>query len=79
MCLMSSTEDRISALSKKFLDADREPDFDRSFSDADISSMDAVAFAKAVASEFNLEIPAEDFAELSNLRELASYLDSKAG
>lgn len=76
---MSSTEDRISALSRKFLDADRDPDLDLSFSEADISSMDAVAFAKAVAAEFNLEIPAEDFAELSNLRELASYLDSKAG
>ena len=75
---MSSTEERIAALSKKFLDADREPDFDLSFSEADVSSMDAVAFAKAVASEFNLEIPPEDFADLSSLRELASYVDSKA-
>lgn len=76
---MSTTDDRISALSKKFLDADREPDFDLAFSEAEISSMDAVAFAKAVAAEFNLEIPPEDFAELSNLRELATYLDAKAG
>lgn len=75
---MSSTEQRVASLSKKFLDSDRDPDFDLDFSEADVSSMDAVAFAKAVASEFSLEIPAEDFAEFKNLRELVSYVDAKA-
>lgn len=74
---MSSTEDRITVLSRKLLVPDRDPDFDKDFSESDISSIVVVEFAKAVASEFNMDIPAEDFAGFKNLRELASYIDSK--
>lgn len=59
---MSNTHDRVSSLARKFLDPQREPNFDASFGDSSISSMDAMAFAKAVGSEFNVEISAEDFA-----------------
>ncbi len=74
---MSSTEERITALSRKLLVPDRDPDFDKDFSESDISSIVVVEFAKAVASEFGLEIPAEEFAGFKNLRELVSYIDSK--
>ncbi len=76
---MSSTEQRITVLSKKLLAEDRDPDFDKQFSESDLPSIVVVEFAKAVASEFGLEIPAEDFAELKNLRELVSYIDAKLG
>ena len=57
---------------------DREPDFDRDFGEANVSSMDAIAFAKALAQEFEVEIPAEDFADFKNLGHICSYLDAKA-
>lgn len=75
--IMSSTEERITVLSKKLLDEDREPDFDKDFSEADLPSIVVVEFAKAVAREFSLEIPPTDFAELKNLRELVTYIDSR--
>lgn len=75
---MATTEERVGSLAKQYLDMDRDPDFDRDFSDADVSSMDAVAFAKSLASEFGTEIPAEDFAGFKNLRDLVAYLDANA-
>lgn len=75
---MSNTHDRVASLAKKFLDPVREPNFDASFSESSISSMDAMAFAKAVASEFNCEVPADEFANFNNLRDLVSYLDANA-
>lgn len=74
---MSSTEQRISVLGKKLLTEDRDLDFDKEFSESDLPSIVVVEFAKSVAAEFNLEIPAEDFAGFKNLRELVSYIDSK--
>ncbi len=75
---MSNTHDRVATLARKFLDPVREPNFDASFSESSISSMDAMAFAKAVGSEFNREIPADDFANFNSLRDLVSYLDANA-
>lgn len=75
---MSDTQNRVTALARKFLDPVREPNFDASFSESSISSMDAMAFAKAVGSEFNFEIPAADFANFNCLRDIVSYLDANA-
>lgn len=75
---MSNTHDRVASLARRFLDPVREPNFDASFSESAISSMDAMAFAKAVGSEFNCEIPADDFANFNSLRDLVSYLDANA-
>lgn len=75
---MSNTHDRVASLARKFLDPVREPNFDASFSESAISSMDAMAFAKAVGSEFNCDIPADDFANFNSLRDLVSYLDANA-
>lgn len=76
---MTQTEERAAKLARRFLDTDREPDFERDFGDANISSRDAIAFAKALAQEFEIEIPAEDFVDFRNLRHICNYLDAKAG
>ena len=57
---MSSTEDRLRKIINENLDLDHEPDFDRAFSEARVSSLDAVAFFKLVNQEFDLKMAAED-------------------
>ena len=76
---MTQTEERAAKLARRFLDMERDPDFERDFGEANVSSMDAIAFAKALAQEFEVEIPAEDFADFKNLRHICNYLDAKAG
>ncbi|MDE0105955.1 MAG: acyl carrier protein [Bryobacterales bacterium] len=76
---MASTEDRIRQLIRDNLDITDHLDFDASFGDHDISSVDAVAFAKLVGKTFGRQIPPADFAQFQNLRDLADYLDSNAG
>lgn len=49
------------------------------FADAGVNSMAAVAFLRVVMSEFNVEIPAEELAQLSNLQGLVDYLEAHAG
>ena len=49
---MSGTEDRLRTLITENLDIDYDPDFDRSFSDIGVSSVDAIAFFKLVNQEF---------------------------
>ncbi len=73
---MSSTESRVADLARRLLEPDREPDFDVNFSEKEVSSMDAIAFAKALAKEFNHDIPPEEFANFKNLRDVVSYLDA---
>lgn len=75
---MASTKDRIAKLARAYLDSEREPVFDRDFSDSDISSMDAMAFIKSISSEFNVDIKPEDIADLKNLNEIVSYVDANA-
>ena len=41
---MSSTETRLRTIISENLDLDHDPDFDRAFSDAGVSSVEAVAF-----------------------------------
>ena len=76
---MPSTEDRIQQLARDHLDVTRDLDFDASFGDCDISSVDAVAFIKVLGQEFGREIPPQDFAQFKTLRGLVSFLDSNAG
>ena len=76
---MNSIEDRIRQLVRDNLDISHDIDFDASFGQFDISSMDAVAFAKLVGQEFGQQIPPEDFVQIQNLRGLADYLGSNAG
>lgn len=76
---MTSTESRIRNLVREQLDITRELDFDASFGQFDISSLDVVAFAKLVGEEFGCTIPPGDFAQLQNLRGLADYLGAHGG
>lgn len=76
---MSSTEARLRTLIKDNLDLDHDPDFDRAFRDAGVSSVDAVAFFKMVNQEFQLNLVAEDCLQFKTLRELVTYIDARAG
>ena len=75
---MSSTESRLRTLINDNLDLDHDPDFDRSFGDAGVSSVDAVAFFKLVNEEFDLKMVAEDCQQFKTLRELVTYIDARA-
>ena len=71
-----STEARLRDLASEHLAQDREPDFDRSFADAGVSSLNAVAFMKLVEKEFGVSISAEQWAGIGTLRHLVTHLDS---
>lgn len=76
---MASTEDRLRQIINDNLDLDHEPDFDRAFSDAGVSSVEAVAFFKLVNDEFDLSMKAEDCLQFRTLRDLVAHIDSRAG
>ncbi|MCY3702939.1 MAG: acyl carrier protein [Rhodospirillales bacterium] len=75
---MSSTESRLRQLINENLDLDHEPDFDRAFSDAGVTSMQAVAFFKLVNDEFDLKMVAEDCMQFDTLRDLVTHIDARA-
>ena len=76
---MASTKERIRQLIRDNLDLGHEVDFESSLADADVSSIDAVAFAKLVGEEFGTEISRERFVKCPTLQALVDYLDSQAG
>ena len=76
---MSSTESRLRTLIGDNLDLDHDPDFERPFSDAGVSSVEAVAFFKMVNQEFGLNMVAEDCLQFNTLRELVTFIDARAG
>ena len=76
---MSATTDRLKALVDEHLDLAHPVDFDAKFSDSGVSSVDAVAFVKAVNQEFGLTVPPEDVAKMQTLNDVAGYLDTHAG
>ena len=76
---MTTTESRLRALIDEHLDLGRAPNLDGGFSDAGVSSMDAVAFMRIVEREFGVSIPPEDCAKINNFRNLIGHLDSKTG
>lgn len=73
---MSTTESRLRALIDEHLDLDHEPDFDLAFGDAGVSSLDCVAFVKLVASEFDVEIPPEEWMGIGSLSGLVARIDA---
>lgn len=74
---MTGAEARIRELVEEHLVADREPSFDRTFSDSGISSVNAVAFIRVVEREFGIRIPPEDCLLVRTLGGLVTYIDSK--
>lgn len=73
---MSATESRVRALVDENLGLGRQANLDGGFSDAGISSVDAVAFMRVVEREFGVTIPPEDCAKISTFRDLVAYLDA---
>ena len=76
---MATTADRLRELVDEHLDLGREPDFDTTFSDSGVSSVDAVAFIKLVNQEFDVTVPPEDYAKMQTLNDLAGYMDTHSG
>ena len=76
---MPSTADRLTTLIVDNFDLDEEPDFDPSFSDLDISSVNAVVFFKPVSDGFDLGLEAIDCEQFETLNDLVRFIDSRAG
>ena len=76
---MATTESRLRALVVQHLSLNREADLDGGFSDAGISSLDAVAFMRIVEREFGITIPPEDCATIQTFRDLIAHIDEKTG
>ncbi len=76
---MASTEGRLRQVINENLDLEHEPDFDKAFSEAGVSSVEAVAFFKLVNDEFSLSMQAEDCLQFRALRDLVAYIDAQAG
>ncbi len=74
---MSATQDRIKEIIAKTLDLGHEPDFNAQFSEADINSMEAVAFFKLVNDEFGLDMAIEDFSKFKDLQALVEHIDAR--
>ena len=73
---MSATENRVRALVEEHLGLGRQANLDGGFSDAGVSSVDAVAFMRVVEREFGVAIPPEDCAKINTFRELVGYIDA---
>ena len=76
---MASVEERIFELARENLDLGRDPDWDLTFGESDVSSMDVVAFVKLLDPEFGIEIPPDRLADVDNLRKLAQVVADLAG
>ena len=74
---MTSTEDRIRNLINENLEIDGSTlDLNTSLTEAGVSSMDLVAFAKLVSQEFGVSFSPDDCARLNSVRALIGFLDS---
>lgn len=72
---MPSTRDRLAQIVDEYLEGERDPDFDPSVSDSDVSSMEAAAFMKRVDREFDIQSQSRDIAPIRMLGQLAEYID----
>ncbi len=74
---MTSTEDRIRKLIGENLEIDGSTlDLNISLTEAGVSSMDLVSFAKLVSQEFGVSFSPDDCARLNSVRALIGFLDS---
>ena len=80
---MASTVERLRQLIIDNIEVDGKPldipeDLNISLSAAGVSSTDAVALAKLVASDFNITFTPEDCASLDDLQKVVEFINSKA-
>ena len=74
---MSTTADRLVSMINKNLDLDREPDLNRRFEDAGISSMVCVEFVRLVETEFGLRFTPEECTRMVSLQSFCDLIDSR--
>ena len=80
---MASTEDRVRGLIADNLEVDGKPvdsslSLSSSLTDAGVSSMDIVSFARVIQDEFGIKFGVEQCSELQTLGQLIDYLDANA-
>ncbi len=80
---MASTEERVRKLIDDNIEIEGRPigqalDLDVNIGEGGVSSADIVAFWQLVNAEFNVSIPAEEFAEMLTPRALIDYLAANA-
>ena len=78
---MASTADRIRKIIADNLEVDGQPialpdDLNINLSDAGVSSVDMLAFAKLVAEEFGMDFSPQDCVDVKTVQELVSRLDA---
>lgn len=80
---MASTEDRVRKLIADNLEVDGKPvdsslSLDSSLTDAGVSSMDVVSFARVIQDEFGIKFTVEQCSELTTIGKLINFLDSSS-
>ena len=78
---MTSTEERVRKLIADNLEVDGQPvdpslPLSSNLTDAGVSSIDLVAFAKVIQEEFNVNFAVEHCSELQSLADLVQFLDT---
>ena len=76
---MATIEERVGALIEKHLGIEDRTLLDAPMSKLGINSMDAVAFLRAVGQEFGGSIAPDVAAGFTSMRDLISYLETRAG
>ena len=74
---MSTTADRLVSMINQHLDLDHEPDMNKRFEDAGISSMVCVEFVRAVEAEFGLRFTPEECTRMGSLQSFCDLIDSR--
>ena len=79
-----SSEARIKTLINENLKVDGQPlnlpeDLDTPVTTLGVSSLDAVAFWKMAAQEFNVTLTPEDCVKVNTVRKLVEFIDSRTG
>lgn len=80
---MASTEDRVRKLIADNLEVDGKPvdasmDLSSNLTDAGVSSMDIVSFARVIQNEFGISFTPEHCTELQSIGQLIEFLDASA-
>ena len=81
---MATTEERVTQLIRENLEVDGQPlnlpeDLDTGLTELGVSSLDIVAFAKLVSTEFNITFTIEDCEAVNTVRKLIDYIDAQSG
>lgn len=77
---MESVEERIVKLIKdNLLDDDSVVDLDADVSESEVSSLAIMRFHKLVNTEFGIDMPIEEFTQVTTLRGLIKWIEGRAG